>query len=347
MNIDDPPQTSNRKDTTGSPNDDDNRSVTSDASSTLTLSSPTDKFLKNQIQLSHFMDSKHSSPFIIHIQHIERKKLDASYVGSILIEKYHNVISDLYNVSNNKVSIESKDIQTANQILDDEIFHSKGLRAFIPFHFFSSNAIIRRVPLNISMQELVNLSSTPNNSSILEARRINRRVQDSAGSKFEPSTIVHLLFDSKTSPKFIRLNLVKFNTERYKARPKQWFKCWRFGHLRNWCNSKLERCSHCAGIGHSMIVHCPHANAPPCCPNCKQSHDATDPMCPVKRQQLLIHDLAYEEDISLDEARNIVSGIYKLNSLSDFPPLRRPTKSDSSSEVVNTNYIAPTDPSSA
>ncbi|KAJ8685213.1 hypothetical protein QAD02_021006 [Eretmocerus hayati] len=105
-----------------------------------------------------------------------------------------------------------------------------------------------------------------------------------------------------------------------------------FGHLKKWSNSKTK-CDHCGETDHQSIIFCPNSEKDPCCANCKLNHKPTDPTCPAKNDQVKIHDLAFDENISLDEARQIYFSKRKQSRFN--PPSSNSITSRSFSQAVN------------
>lgn len=187
--------------------------------------------------------------------------------------------------------------------------------------------------MEVSACDLVQFAKS--DSKILSARRLNRKVisSDSLSYPYEPSTTVLLCFDSKFPPKFILIDLVKYNTDRYKQSPKQCFQCFKFGHLQHSCKSKAK-CSHCGSQEHNATIFCPNSEKDPVCSNCNQNHRPTDATCPYKIYQIQLHNLAFSKNISLDDARILMKDSnYKFDS-TNFPSIQ---SNISSSNIQSSN----------
>ncbi|KAJ8671949.1 hypothetical protein QAD02_003208 [Eretmocerus hayati] len=193
-------------------------------SSVTTYSDPVDVYPKSDIYFKKF--SRSQAPlYLIHIQNLEKEKLEASYIVKLVLAKYDNSIHDLYNVGNNKVCIETLKISVANQLLDDPIFSEKSLKPYMPFQKYTSQLILKMVPTDTTMEESVDFAQVQGNARILCARRFNRKIQTGNEFKNEASKTVLLPVDCVPMPKYIRINYVTYHSERFKARPKQCFNC--------------------------------------------------------------------------------------------------------------------------
>ncbi|KAJ8669986.1 hypothetical protein QAD02_001245 [Eretmocerus hayati] len=212
--------------------------------SALTQSETTDFFPRINFKMSHFM-KHHRPPFTVHVSPISNdvKSILSSKVGSLLIQSYNNIneiysspnnINEIYQINKRKIGISIPDRKTANSLLDDHVFPDNGLNAVIPLHLITTDAIIKGVPLEISTQQIVQLAHADGNVIILSARRLNKKTVNSSNKTFNytPSTTILVTFDSYVMPRSIRINYVRYNTERYKPSPKQCYKCYKFGHLK-------------------------------------------------------------------------------------------------------------------
>ena len=207
------------------------------------------------------------------------------------------------------MAISTNNKKLANQILSDNTFRINNLKTFIPYHHYTRQAIIRHVPTEISMEDIVGKGASEGNVSILSARRFNRKILEVKNTKYVPSTTILINFDSKVIPKYVLIHYVRYPTEPFKPKPRQCYKCYKFGHVRKYCNSNKSYCTHCGNADHNIAIHCPAAKEgkSPCCLNCKDNHLPTDMQCLFKMKQYELFDFAFSNNISIDEARFIIN----------------------------------------
>ena len=328
---------------------DDNSSQHSNSSSVFTISNTTDSYPPNMFKFKSFLNH-HLPPYILHVQPIkdEIRTLNPSYVGKLIISKFPNNISELYSVNRKKVAIIIDNKITANKLIEEPIFGEKGLKIFIPFHIYSKQIVVKNVDLNISMNEVVSFGITEGNMNILSARRLNRRVNSGTEVSYIPSSSILITIDSRVLPKHFLLHRIRYNVVPYKPKPKQCFNCFKFGHLKNGCRFK-SICIHCGLSDHNSVIYCPSHNKEPSCVNCKGAHKANDSDCPYRIKQYQIFDIAFEKNISIDEARQLIYDSYKKPTHFDFPstlPLSIPKKISnkvSFADVAKNNLTNPID----
>ena len=70
---------------------------------------------------------------------------------------------------------------------------------------------------------------------------------------------------------------------KYKNKPLQCFKCFKFGHLAKYCKSANQICSRCGETNHKYD-NCQNKNKTPICSNCEGDHVATSMDCPKYKE---------------------------------------------------------------
>ena len=108
------------------------------------------------------------------------------------------------------------------------------------------------------------------NARFVRMERLNR---SDAGRRV-PSTSVRVVFEGSMLPKSIRIGFISYPVRKYDFPPLQCFKCQRFGHTADGCNSKM-RCLVCSGPHH--FKDCQNGTIK--CANCGGPHKANSREC--------------------------------------------------------------------
>lgn len=108
------------------------------------------------------------------------KDLNRLTYAKIFNDRYKNCIVDVKSSGFGKLAIFTNSACTASTILNDKSYlEGKGIKAFIPFYFVTSQGVIRGVPLDISEQEIKEgldvLGFHHGNSVVLEVRRLSKK----------------------------------------------------------------------------------------------------------------------------------------------------------------------------
>lgn len=127
----------------------------------------------------------------------------------------------------------------ANKLLDDSVFTRNNLQIFIPFHLYSKQYVVRNISLETNTREIVEFGEINGNIKILHARRLNRKISKDEKIEYVPSTTILLTIDSTILPRHLHLELIRYDIEPYKAKPRQCFNCFKFGHLKKTCRAIL------------------------------------------------------------------------------------------------------------
>lgn len=93
---------------------------------------------------------------------------------------------------------------------------------------------------------------------------------------------------------------------------------------------RQKKCAHCGCNDHDNDLPCPHFASSPNCINCKGSHTSLDASCPEYTKQRNIQFLTASKNISLKEAKDLLSNSHSANTNMDFlnfPSLPRDSSS--------------------
>ncbi|KAJ0169486.1 hypothetical protein K1T71_015073 [Dendrolimus kikuchii] len=267
-----------------------------------------------------------TGPFLVHVHRSQPHPKAGTTInkiqfGQILLNtKAGKIAKDgVKNVGRNRVSIQFLSPEDANIFVSNPVLSSLHFKAIIPTYNISRMGIVRDIPTDMSMEDLVKKIELPQGSGpILKARRLNRKLRQQDGRpEWSPSTTVVLTISGQRLPKYIYCCYSSLTVEPYLLPTIQCFSCCRFGHVRDKCRSK-PRCFKC-GEAHTGNTCSVTPESAYCC-LCTGFHYATDQNCPELNRQKQIKKKMSEDNISYSEASTL------------FPPVSR-----SYSEVLQWN----------
>ncbi|XP_063241205.1 uncharacterized protein LOC134541594 [Bacillus rossius redtenbacheri] len=185
----------------------------------------------------------------------------------------------------------------ANQFLDSDTPGKMNLRASIPMGLTRKQGIIYGVPLDVSMEEVLDGYESATHK-LLHAERLTKHIQRDGQDLRVPIKLLSLTFEGQTLPPYISIF-----KEIYKVTPKvqsvtMCYQCHRFGHTAKNCRSTTPRCATC------LLVHgqaCPTVGTPQCV-NCRGPHSALNKkLCPMWEREreikrlMAYHNLSYAD----------------------------------------------------
>lgn len=255
-----------------------------------------------------------NGPFIVHLSRVEDDLVAGSSIRAIKVGqmlhtlKINNITKDgIKNIGRNRVSIEFKTADDANNFLLNPAVSDHKFVASIPSYNITRMGIARGVPIDINMEELATASETPANcGQIIKARRLHRKAYKNDTVEWIPTQSVVLTFSGQILPSKIFLYYSSLPIENYILPTIQCFKCCRFGHIKDQCRAK-PRCYRCAG-DHTGDT----CERTPSCLHCSGNHQAVDNNCPEYKRQKSIKLVMSQESISYSDAA------------ARFPAVRRP-----------------------
>ena len=222
-------------------------------------------------------------------------------MGKILHTAFPSLIKRIEKSDRTRISVECFDGKSANRIVSSRVSLEKfNLEAFIPNFPVSREGIIRNIPLDISVEDVIRFSSTNLKCPILDARRFIHK--NEKGEKI-PSTTVQIKLEGKEVPEFIDLFHMRIRVDPYITQPKVCFSCFRFGHVANQC--KNPRCRFCGSSLHEEGHLCPQTKGSHTCFNCKGPHLVSDKNCPAFKNQSTIRKIAAYRNIPIQEASQL------------------------------------------
>ncbi|XP_060810051.1 uncharacterized protein LOC132904150 [Amyelois transitella] len=248
------------------------------------------------------------APFIVYVTRMEP---DPSAGLSIKLLKFaqflhQNSVSGIKSgglklMGRNKISIEFTDRDSANSFLENPLIPNNKYTASVPRFNISRMGVVRDIPTDWTLEELINnISVPPNCGQVVMARRLNSKSKkpDSSVSWF-PTTTVVLTFRGHVLPERVFCFHTSLPVSVYLLPTIQCRNCCKFGHISKQCRSK-PRCYRCGQFQHSGDS-C-SSDVPLLCLFCGNSHLATDPSCPEHIRQKQIKVIMANDNISYSEA---------------------------------------------
>jgi hypothetical protein len=258
---------------------------------------------------------KDPGPFVVHIQLNKTSSGEGTTLNPVKFGQYlcsHNINGlkqgGVTKIGRNRISLDFVSATAANKYLESYNLESMEYSAFIPSFNIQRMCIIRRVPKDLSNDEIASGVITPQGfGKVTKARRLSVKKKINDVQEWIPTETVALTIDGQKLPQRVFLFHNSFVTEKYNLPVIQCFQCCRFGHVKANCRSQ-PRCSKC-GQPH-LTNECPSHNDASCL-FCSGSHLATDKACPEYDRQHKIKSAMTDEAISFMEASQ------------RFPPSRR------------------------
>ena len=294
-----------------------------------------DRLLKNRYP------SNSSGPFTILIRptniSANTKRLNATHTGKVLMTKFKpEQLAHIYSSGKFQNTAIFSSASAANDCLSLGILTASNLTAYIPDSFLSCEGLIRGVPTDFPVEELLTNIKSPHK--ILDIRRQNRKIKKNNQFELIPTQSVYLRFEGRIRPDQVSLFQVRYPVDPWYAPIKICYQCFMFGHVSLQCKSQ-PKCIKCGNKKHTDEEVCPRKDGPPSCRNCKGEHQPTDKMCPAFLHEKAISALAAERNISLIEARAILPNSSTASSLATPSP--SPTLSDQSFPSLSSSPLPP------
>ncbi|CAH2087297.1 unnamed protein product [Euphydryas editha] len=246
------------------------------------------------------------APFVVHVCRHEAGANTGAVLRPIQFGHFlhknniKNVVMDgIKRVGRNRVSIEFKTAEHANAFLDHSALPAGGYIAAIPVFSVSRMGIIREVPVEWSMEELVENIEVPNGvGKVVRARRLSRKSYNENNNPiWIPTQSVVLTFSGQKLPPRVFCFFTSLPVETYILPTIQCNNCCRFGHVKAQCRSK-PRCFKCSQMHEGETCSVQSLS----CLFCSGAHAANDNSCPEHSRQKAIKLVMSQESISYLEA---------------------------------------------
>ncbi|CAH2107431.1 unnamed protein product [Euphydryas editha] len=154
--------------------------------------------------------------------------------------KIDSVVKDgVKNVGRNKISIEFSSAQAANKFLQNPVVVMCKYNTIIPTFNITRMGLVKGIPVDWSMDELVESIELPSGCGIIvKARRLNRKSLQEGSVTWVPTQSVVLTFRGQMLPNRIYSYHTSLPVETYNLPTIQCLNCCRYGHIKTQCRSQ-------------------------------------------------------------------------------------------------------------
>ena len=166
-----------------------------------------DRLLKNRYP------SNCSGPFMILIRRtnisVNTKRLNATHTGKLLMIKFKpEQLAHIYSSGKFQNTAIFSSASAANDCLSLGILSASNLTAYIPDSFLSCDGLIRGVPTDFPVKELLTNIKSPHK--ILDIRRQNRKIKKNNQFELIPTQCVYLRSEGRIRPDQASLFQVRY-----------------------------------------------------------------------------------------------------------------------------------------
>lgn len=249
-------------------------------------------------------ESTDISPFIVHIQRQSSDNATTLHpvaFGHFLKKSsFKNIINgSLKRIGRNRLTLSFNNYLDANAFIKDPCLTKQNFKAFIPTFSITRMGLVRGVPTERSVEDIIENISVPIGcGKVIKARRLNYKVHGTT-PVWKPSQTVVLTFDGQVLPKRVFLCYNSLPVELYTFPTIQCFNCCRFGHTKTQCRS-APRCYKCGQSHSADTFHIEEDTAS--CFLCGGLHFATSKSCQEFERQKLIKAYMAQNCVSYIEA---------------------------------------------
>lgn len=191
----------------------------------------------------------------------------------------------------------------ANSAMDNPLWQESKYKVEIPWAMVHRNVVIRRIPLDISVKELVDEIRESNPGiPIVEATHLKRKTNKDGSTEWEDTESVKLTIRSVSCPSYIILWKVKINVYPFVPQIRRCFNCGQLSHNTNFYKNQ-EKCLRCGEAKYQDACVRPESHV-----NCKGPHRSLHPKCPEVVEKTAITRVMAERNIGFNEAKEVVTG---------------------------------------
>lgn len=221
-------------------------------------------------------------------------------LGKLLYTSNIKNIKEVKRLGINNIAVEFNSAAAANSFLDSDFITNQNLTAYIPNYQLTSKGIVKGIPVEVSMDEVIAHSQNPLNLRITEAKRFTRKIADNVEARAKTQTVL-ITFKGQTIPSHIYMWHCRFKVESFNPRPMQCWRCQRFGHRANNCKGKAI-CRNCGEEHDTKECNATQYK----CANCEGPHRAGHVTCMKYAEQCKITTIMRKKNMSFREASRMV-----------------------------------------
>lgn len=269
----------------------------------------------------YYYESSDTAPYRVHIELIDSreshdKELSKLYIGQLLEKKLKvNNITDTKKFGRKTITVYFNNHNAANSLTDNENLKTYGLKAYIPGSYLFVTGVIRRVDLEVDLEDLQ--EELKKKYAVHKIERMTRI--DPESRKRTQTNSVRIVFRANKIPDYVVIYYTKIHISPFVGRVKQCKKCFRFGHYQDQCKTKEQKCGKAESHDDGMCL--------VKCVNCGRSHASMDQECLEFKRQKNIKYLMAKNNVGYYEAMELYPTYTNKNqfglleNLQDFPEL--------------------------
>jgi hypothetical protein len=264
-------------------------------------------------------------------------RISKYYVANLMLKLNVNNVFEMKMIGRQKMCIYFNDSTAANSFNKMNL-KEYDLKTSIPLHYLTVTGVIKNIPNNIKLAEIMELAKY--NDNVYKIERIYRTAKDDSGNMtLIPTNCIKVIFIGSQLPESFSMLYYKERVHPYIFKLRQCTNCWRYGHSHTKCKSKLK-CNKC-GEEHkeevciSTITKCSHCNG---------NHKASDKECLERARRNNINIIMATKNLSFGEAIEqfpiyTTNGYNLLENLEDFPTLTATNYSKTLRKPKNSSNI--------
>lgn len=184
----------------------------------------------------------------------------------------------------NVLAIDTRNTEATKALLGLTSLGGIAVLAYEPLPRELAAGVIYEVPVDITEAELQ--SAVRATAPVLSICRLGK------------SESVKVVFSTDTLPEYVTVGYTRYKLQPYIEKPRQCWKCGRFGHVRTACTKEV-RCTRCGGAHDRMKCEADD----PRCTNCGKAHDSTSRQCPTYQREKKIYQYKSEAKVGYATAK--------------------------------------------
>lgn len=254
----------------------------------------------------------HGGPYKVTIRLMREKALhkrgrNAIKILQFLVRKVRIRPKDMFMISHVAAEVTFENINDAHLCLDSigNLSEESGISARIEARTLTCKGVI--TDWSDTILEL--WETITDHSKIFKLEKMYRRKWDKEKKTWTEEDTGNIIVTMKGSKIIPKLGLWD-NTYHIKVRPyvspvKQCYKCFRFGHTKEWCKS-AEKCINCGDLKQKHVHEL--CTKPPSCVNCGGDHKSTYKGCQERERNRDLHVIMAFRNCSFKNAERIMLG---------------------------------------
>lgn len=241
---------------------------------------------------------------------MEKENINEISTGQLLKKQGIQSVKEIKKTGKNRLKIILTNRTEANKIITSpNIARINNIKAFVPKNFIITVGIVKDVPLDLSVEEMLESSRVQGDVPINKIERMT--FWDRINKLAKPSTNIKIEFRSSTLPREMFLFFVKKRIDHFIPKPTLCRKCLRYGHVDKICRAPTRSCINCCEDTHPISADCECSHCTrSCVAKCKycktEQHNTFNATCPHMKKQIEIKKQMITKNIDFNEAKQLV-----------------------------------------